>query len=195
MTVTPAPPNRQELISALADRDGFRRRSALAALGKLSGDDEVAALVLASLYDASGYVVRTAVEIARQWRLVSAAPQLRELALDPDPLTRRTALEALQAIGSEADAELLLGMFSRDADRDVRNTAAWALAALAGPSAWRRSYEALVAGDVPRHRQLACELVGKFGDAADRESLRPLLNDRDGHVRKAAARVLAGSGA
>ena len=191
MTAAPAPPNRHEQISALAGGDAFRRRSALEALGRLPKDAETAALVLASLHDPSGYVVRTAAGIARRWGLADAAPRLREVAGDPDPLTRRISLEALRDLGSEADVELLMKVLSRDANRDVRNAAAWALAAVAGPSTWRRSFELLVAGDVPRHRQLACELVREFGDAADRETLRPLLSDHDGHVRKAAAQVLA----
>jgi len=43
---------------------------------------------------------------------------------------------------------------------------------------------------VPRHRVWACELAGLFGDEAAKTQLMPLCHDSNGHVRKAAQRVL-----
>lgn len=192
MTGAPSSSDRERLIAALQDRDAFRRRSALETLGRTPADGVLDGLVLGALNDGSGYVVRAAAEIASRWRLGDAAPQLRLLCADADPLTRRAALGALREVGSEADIDMLLGVFSRDRERDVRNAAAWAMAALAGPASWRRALPVLLGDTTPRHRIFACELIAKFGDAADMETLRPLLDDADGHVRKAAARALDG---
>lgn len=111
MTETPGSSDRADLIAALTDRDPFRRRSALEAL-----------------HDSSGYVVRTATEIAGRWELAAAAEGLRSLARDRDPMTR--------------------------------------------------------------HRIFGCDLVERFGDDSDRMELRFLLDDPDGHVRKAVERLL-----
>ena len=169
----------------------FRRRSALEALGKLPRDADTDALVLDALRDTSGYVIRTAAEIVERWGLVDAAPVLRQRTGDSDPLTRRSALDALRIVGRAEDIDLLLPLLAHDPDRSVRNAAAWAISALAGQDNWRRAFAALLGDPMPRHRLFACEMAAKFGGAQDREVLRPLLDDEDGHVRKAVARILS----
>jgi HEAT repeat protein len=142
------------------------------------------------LEDTSGYVIRTATEIASRWGLTAAAARLRTLARDADSLTRRASLEALRTLGSDEDLGMLLTLFGSDPNRDVRNAAAWAMAALASQRNWRDALAALAVDPIPRHRLFACDLIERFGNDSDRETLQSLLDDPDGHVRKAAGRLL-----
>lgn len=190
MTETPGSSDRADLIAALTDRDPFRRRSALEALAKSPRDLEIEEHVLRALHDSSGYVVRTATEIAGRWGLAAAAERLRSLARDRDPMTRRASLEALRTIGSDEDLGMVLALFAGDPSREVRNAAAWAVAALATNGNWRQASAALLVDPMPRHRIFGCDLVERFGDDSDRMALRFLLDDPDGHVRKAAERLL-----
>jgi hypothetical protein len=51
-------------------------------------------------------------------------------------------------------------------------------------------FKLFAADPTPRHRVWACELVDRYGGEAQRETLTSLLDDPDGHVRKAAEEAM-----
>ncbi len=169
------------------------RRAAIEALAGHALADRCAPDLAAALGDASPYVVRTACEAVGQRAILAARPAIARLAHGPDPATREAALRAWASLWRVEDFEPVLGIHRRDPVERVRREAAGLLMRQADAANWWRLFEPWSTAPFGRHRRWACELAGRFGGAgAVPAALQGLLHDTDGHVRKAAARALAG---
>lgn len=137
--------------------------------------------------DTSEYVVRTAIE---QLGLVgdpASLGQTLELALNESGETQLTALRALERLGTPGDFAAVLALFKNRPTDAVRKQAGWVLKAIATSEQWHTLFSAFASEPLDRHRVWACELAGDHGDEEVLDSLALLLEDRNGHVRKAAA--------
>jgi HEAT repeat protein len=155
-------------------------------LGRSAGD-----LLTALLKDESPYVVRAACDAISQLRLQDAHDAVLSLLHSPDAVTRSTALDALVVLWVPSDFGIVYNLFCGDASRAVRRRAAWALRAHPDRENWRALFRSWSGDSLSRHRQWACEVTEEFGDVGIRVELEPLLQDIDGHVRKAARNALA----
>jgi len=181
----------QVLTNLATHRDWRFRRSALGALAAHPLARTAAPLVVAALSDPSEFVVRTACETASALLLAEAHATIVGLAASSDPRTREASIRALSRLWQPSDFPTVFHAFHKDAVVPVRRAAAWTLVANASPSNWRALFDAWVHGELPRYRVWACEIAGRFGDASVRPQLSALAHDQNGHVRKAATRVLA----
>lgn len=118
------------------------------------------------------------------------AARARENLESPDPEIRSDACLALVAEGESAVEDLapLLG----DSSLLVRHTAAYALARIGSPAVAELFREGLNAAGADR-RRISVLGLGMLG-RADRERIRPLLEDGSWEVRWSAAYVLGRSG-
>lgn len=137
--------------------------------------------------DKSEYVVRTATEQLG----LTGDPESRglalRLALNGSGETQLTALRALERLGTPGDFAAVLALFENGPTDAVRKRAGWVLRAIANSENWHTLFAVFASEPLHRHRVWACELAGEYGDAGVVDSLAPLLEDRNGHVRKAAA--------
>jgi HEAT repeat protein len=181
----------QLLADVAAGDDQFLRRTALEVIGNHPQGRSMQAVILKALSDTSGYVVRTACDIAGKWEIREAHDLVLALLTDASGPTRQTALRALSKVWRDADFPVVFQVYERDADVRVRREAAWVLRKYAAPENWRKLFEAFLVDELARHRQWACEIAEKFSDP---EMLPQLLSrltfDSNGHVRKAASRAI-----
>lgn len=177
------------LLDLLADSDWCYRRIALQALSTHALARSVAPQILARLSDPSPWVVRTACMTVGQLRLVEMHDLVRGLLACSDATVREMAVFALSWIWQPTDFRPVLELFLTDRSKAVRENAAECLAANISEDNWRRLVAVWLQDSLPRHRVRACQSIARFGDAADRQRLLPLLDDPDGHVRKAAKRA------
>jgi HEAT repeat protein len=182
----------EDLALAFQDKDAFKRRVALEAIGRLGAWESAEPLVLAGLEDESGYVKRTACEVAERWQLASARLHLLALLRNPEMSTVVAALHALQTLGKEQDVQAVTAVFGAAKHEDIRRAAGWTMRQLAGQQTWRSIFELFVVDPLPRHRLFACDLAEHFGAREVEQPLSMLAKDHDGHVRSAAQRALNG---
>ncbi len=180
-----------ELAASLTDKDAFIRRAALAELCRRGPSPEAQRALLAGFADASGYVKRTASDIATGWQYRPAHDLVMGLLGDAEDRTRVEALRALCTLGVEADIPSLLPIYDSDPSEDARRMAAWALQLAATPASWEPIFARLERDALGRHRVWACELASRFGNATHLPALERLTGDDDGHVRTAASRAVA----
>lgn len=114
---------------------------------------------------------------------------LREATADADWTIRRSAVEALGGHVAVAPDEPAIVRALADSNDYVVRTAS--RAAAEGSAVWPLARCESV-DSVLRHRVWACRLAARFGAREGDETIRWLLTDRDGHVRKA-ARISLGS--
>ncbi|WP_161850444.1 HEAT repeat domain-containing protein [Bradyrhizobium sp. CCBAU 051011] len=167
--------------------DQFLRRTALEIIGRHARGRELTASVLGALRDSSEYVRRTACAVVEQWKLVEAHDLLLPLLAEPAASTRESALRALSVIWDDADFQAVLEIYKKDPEISVRRQAASALRQQPHGENWRVLFADFFRDKLPRHRSWACELAGAHGESDILPLLAPLLDDRDGHVRRAAA--------
>jgi HEAT repeat protein len=172
-------------LSAASDQ--FVRRTALEIIGRHTRGRELTASVLDSFRDPSEYVRRTACDVVGQWKLVEAHDLLLPLLADPAASTRESALRALAMIWTDADFQLVFEIYRKDTEIGVRKEAAWTLRQHPHADNWRVLFDAFCEDELARHRSWACELAGTLGGPEILPALSSLADDRDGHVRKAAA--------
>jgi hypothetical protein len=179
------------LQQALNSEDWRHRRAATEwiVVHKLSikASDDVIRL----LNDSSPFVVRQACQSAAKMRLESARPYVIALLTNAVPETRWAAAYSLEFLGNETDAEKLIEVFDKDDDEEVRKAATWSLRKIVSGRTRNRIFKLFKEGGLPRYKIWACEIADKFGLSDFPEiELRAFLNDKDGHVRKAAKLVL-----
>ncbi len=178
------------LLDLLDDKDAFIRRAALGELCRRGPSQDAQQALLAAFTDSSGYVKRTAADIATGWQYAAAHDRLVDLLTDPEDHTRIEALRAMCTLGVEADIPVLTALYDRDTALEARRMAAWALQVVAGPTTWAPIFERFTRDtETDRHRVWAAEIAGRFGDAACLPALALLAADADGHVRGAAERA------
>jgi HEAT repeat protein len=179
------------LVEAAASPDWRMRRAAVEAVAGHVLGRTAARLVLDALGDDSPYVVRTACDAAAALRLDDAHDVVLGLTRSPDAATRECATRGLDALWRASDFDATFEAMLRDSVLDVRRRAGFVLRAHADATTWNRLVAVWRADELPRARRWACDLTAAFGGADDVAALEPLTRDRDGHVRKAAARATA----
>lgn len=183
----------QEALDVLRDvaanPDWRYRRCAIEAIALHPLGRSAEAVVCRALLDQSPYVVRTACNSASALGLSEAHDTILRLISSESAETREVALRALASLWHAEDFAPVFRIFQKDPKKSVRNRAAWTLIENVSPSTWRTLLNAWRNDPLPRHRSWACDLVERFGDEAARNNLLELLNDPDGHVRKAAQRA------
>jgi HEAT repeat protein len=103
-----------------------------------------------------------------------------------DPLTRETAVRAMQALWKDGAFEPVVRLFKTDTSAGVRKQAGWTLRSAVSAENWHVLFELWRTDLQPRHREWACELAGSFGTPEILIDLEHLTKDLDGHVRQKA---------
>ncbi len=178
------------LAEAAAGKDQFLRRTAIEVIGRHQQGRELGAIILSALGDPSGYVVRAACEVVAQWELSEAHELVVALLASAATTTRQAAIRALGAIWLDADFPLILNIYAKASDIDLRREAAWVLRQRVSPVNWRTLFNAFYVDELPRHRGWACELAENFSGPEILPVLLQLSLDTDGHVRKAASQAI-----
>ena len=148
-------------------------------------------MVCEGLDDASEYVAWAACEAAVKLKLGAAHDGILTLLEHRPPNLRAAAVRALAVLWRDPDFPKVFHLMQRDSADEVRKDAAWTLRKRADRSNWRLLFDTWRGEHPPRHRLWACELARTFGDGEILPLLAQLAEDRDGHVRKAAARAIA----
>jgi HEAT repeat protein len=179
------------LVNETHSDDEHRRRAAVEAIGKHGAGATASGIVRDLLIDKSPVVLRSAIEAAANIQDQGSHGLIVGALGVGDPATRQTALRALGTLWEPGDFDGVLRIAQTDRDRSTRREASHVLSAHPDRTRWRRLMDLWVESDLPRERVWACELIAKFGGAADRTALKGLLADADGHVRKAAQSALS----
>jgi HEAT repeat protein len=175
--------------SAVTDDWRYRRIAveAMAAHPLAGARDHV---FIESLDDPSPYVVGSACVAVGHYRLTAARERLVGLLKARSETTRAAALDGLQHLWVPAVYEFVLSMYLKDPSKKVRRRAARALYVDVTPDTSRHLFDLWRSDPLHHHRVWACDLARRFGDPTYTVSLEDMLDDRDGHVRKAAQRAL-----
>jgi len=182
------------LSVAATDLDSQVRLEAIRALGRHTLGRQAAQIIIGALSDSSPAVVRTACVAVARLDLEQAHDRVARLLGDEHRLTRGDALRSLDMLWRETDFDLILRVHLGDPDVGVRRDAAFLLYSRVGPTSWRGLFDLWVKDPLARHRAWACELAVRYRSADVSRNIHPLLSDKDGHVRKAAARYFAAMG-
>ena len=142
------------------------------------------------LQDPSPYVVRTVCDAAIKLELHDIHDSLLPLLSSQPSSTRQSAVRALATLWKPSDFAQVLSIFKRDPSSEVRREAAWTLRANADRESWRALFDTWKQDHLARHRVWACELAAEFADTRFENELEQMLEDSDGHVRKAAQRAI-----
>jgi HEAT repeat protein len=179
-----------ESLSVLAEQmsspDAHFRRAAVGAAATHPDGRQLEKDILERLKDASDQVVREACNTAALLDLRSAHDIIIGLLDSLANSTRIAAITALSDLWEDGDFQRLFTRYQREQVDVVRKEAAWVLRKHVGTKNWRELFDCFLADETPRHRTLACELAGAFGMADVDKDIQELLNDQDGHVRRAA---------
>jgi len=170
--------------------DPYVRRFAIQWIGRHPNGATLARAVIEGLRDPADVVVRTAAWVVTELGLSEARSDLLKLLESESPSTRRSSLHALEKVWSDADFETVVRVFKNDPSEEVQRTAGWTLYRARSANRAPALVELLLTDPLPRHRCWACGLIGEFQLAHFREPIVNLLEDKDGHVRKAALRAL-----
>ena len=186
-------PEAFKVLTSLAEDPDWRyRRSAIEALALHPLAKQAANRICVALRDSSPYVVRTACRTAATLRLGDAHDAVIDLLQSTTAATRETAIRALETLWKPSDFSLVFKLHNSDPVESVRRMAGWTLRTNASGKNWRHLFQKWRKDTLHRHRIWACEIAGLFGDSSDKSKLKPLCQDVDGHVRKAAQRALGG---
>lgn len=170
--------------------DWTHRRAVVEAIAKHKLGKSVAQLLTTLLKDPSQHVVREACNAISQLSLHDAHDSVMSLLDSEEDYTRSTALKAMSVLWIPADFASIFHIFRTDPSSRVRSDAAWTLRENADQENWQQLFAAWKTDSVSRHRVWATKLVGAFGDSSLEEELAHLMEDPDGHVRKAARQAL-----
>ncbi|NPU11909.1 HEAT repeat domain-containing protein [Bradyrhizobium sp. 83002] len=179
------------LRGAAASADQFIRRTAVEVIGRHASGRNLSDAILRALADQSEYVVRAGCQVIEDWRWDAAHDAISNLIKSPSGSTRQVSIRTLGAIWRQSDFQPVFQIYKTDAETEVRREAAWTLRNNVSSADWRRLFDAFRTDALPRHRRWACDLASTFGHSDVVPFLNPLCTDRDGHVRKAAAKAIA----
>ena len=115
-----------------------------------------------------------------------ALPILVNLLSSRDPATRFASIQTLPFLWESTLFERVLEAFIFDRSDEVRRAAGWVLMGAANESNWKRLIDIWKKDPLGRHRKWACDLARQFGSESVHNDLHVLMNDCDGHIRKAA---------
>jgi len=174
------------LISLTRSKDWRFRRSAVEAIGISSLGHKSQEIVCNLLSDPSSYVVRAAIEAAATQKFSCAHNEILKLIKATEENTRIVALRALMDLWQPSDFDLIFDRYSHDLSDRVKKQAAWTIHENLDSQNWRKVFLAWINDPIPRHRIWACEIAEKFGNRSDLTALQALINDPNGHVRRAA---------
>jgi HEAT repeat protein len=179
------------LREQLGSHDWTRRRAATIALAGHRMATEASRDLRAALSDPSPYVVRAAADAAAAVGDRASRPRLLALLGDPEPDTRASAVCALGALWDSRDVAAMIRLAQTDSSTEVRKQASWVLHEHATSAKWEDLFGLWSKSGVPRERIWATELAAAFGGPAVAGLLQPFLTDADGHVRRAAQRLVS----
>ncbi|WP_315780820.1 HEAT repeat domain-containing protein [Bradyrhizobium sp. SZCCHNR2011] len=179
------------LRDAAASADQFIRRTAVEVIGRHVSGRNLSDLILCALADRSEYVVRAGCQVIEDWKWDAAHGAISNLIKSPSGSTRQVSIRTLGAIWRQSDFQPVFQIYKTDAETEVRREAAWTLRNNVSGADWRRLFDAFRTDALPRHRRWACDLASAFGQPDVVRFLKALCTDRDGHVRKAAAKAMA----
>ncbi|MCL4691431.1 MAG: HEAT repeat domain-containing protein [Candidatus Hydrogenedentes bacterium] len=174
------------LAEQLSSPDTHFRRAAVGAIATHPDGRELERDILERLKDPSDQVVREACNTAASLGLRSAHDIIISLLDSSADSTRIAAITALSDLWEDGDFQRLFTLYRREQEEIVRKEAAWVLRDRVGKKNWRELFDCFLADEIPRHRTWACELAGAFGMTDVEKVIQELLNDQDGHVRRAA---------
>jgi HEAT repeat protein len=169
------------------DKDREVRLEAVAALGRVPGEEAVAVLG-DGLADGELKVRRAAVDALRRRPEASSVPLLARALSDRKPVIREAAALALGTKLTADQADLLLPALA-DADASVRESAIYALGTTGGETAVVALAKVVAGDEKKKTRALAADVLGMMGSrtalpelvaalpGADDLVLRPSLNN------------------
>ncbi|WP_316237977.1 HEAT repeat domain-containing protein [Bradyrhizobium sp. SZCCHNR1015] len=178
------------LRDASASADEFIRRTAVEIIGRHASGRNLNDVILRALADQSDYVVRAGCKVIEDWRWDAAHDAISNLIKSPSVSTRQVSIRTLGAIWQQTDFQPVFQIYKTDAETAVRREAAWTLRNNVSSADWRLLFDAFRTDALPRHRGWACDIASAFGHSDVVPFLNPLCTDRDGHVRKAAAKAM-----
>jgi len=177
------------LVSILEDNDPFKRRIGIECLGNHVMFEKALDCLLSCLDDKSPYVVRTAIEIIVKHRVVKSREKIIRLLKARDEATREMAVAALEYIANPSDFDLVLNLYS-DKNKKIRNLAPYIVFATASGINWNKAYNLMKHSDNEKARLISCKLLYKFGTEAEKNDVKLFLQDKDGHIRKLANKII-----
>jgi HEAT repeat protein len=180
------------LLSILKSSDPFKRRVAVECLGNHVLLNRAFDDILTCLDDKSPYVVRTAIDTIIKHRIVKSHEKIIQLIKSRDEAIREKAVSALEYIGTESDCDLALSLFN-DKNENIRKLIPYIIFAIASKTNWNKAYAIMKHSDMAKARLVACKLLNKFGSETERNEAKLFLQDKDGHIRKYASKIIDGS--
>jgi HEAT repeat protein len=208
----------KRLLQNLKSRDWRTRSDAVAAIGRISRPEEVAALIAA--VEGEKWYIRDAVAVGlgqlrsvdalaalirslslQPWYIPEAMRALERCGILPDPADLSSAIvhpdacirlhaaHALGVIGSEACLQFLGPLLCGDSEAAVRRGAAIAVGRVRTEVAERYLIAAL-RDPAPEVRRAAADGLGKIGDPAAGKALTIAAQDDDPLVRRRACEAL-----
>lgn len=177
------------LIKLYKSEDNVQRRSVVDAIRENKNGSKAANIILKSLDDTDMSIVRAGIEAVGKIKLTEANKKIIELLKGNDAI-QRASLSALKKIWQPSNFDSVFFIFKKSKNDSNRKEACWTLRATTDVNNWGELFEVWQYDQTPRHRLWACELISKFGRSADVEKLTKLLEDKDGHVRLSAEKVI-----
>jgi len=186
----PGPDALETLAGYASSSDPHVRRAAIESIGSHPDGSHAEPLVCNALRDPEQFVLRAACNAAATLRLSGAHELLQSLLASSSPATRCAAIAALNTLWRISDYTAILQLFTNDPSDNVRKGAAWALRTHSTSENWRELFIIWRNSEPPRYRIWSCELAAEFGPGEVAPHLETLANDKNGHVRAAAAKAL-----
>lgn len=180
------------LLAAATDREPQIAQAGRLALAKLEGTDVEPAL-LRSLPQATGTARQVLLEVAGQRRMTGALPTVVDATQDPDPTTRRTAVESLAALGTERQAGDLVALLAKTGDPQDREAIRRSLTAICGRAgtACVPALLPLAADRDTALRMMGLHLLASVGGPEALHAVVRAVSDRDETVQDDAVGLLA----
>ena len=104
--------------------------------------------------------------------------------------TQQVAIQSISKLYEVNDFDPIFEIYKNDPKVELRKEAAWTLQKMVSSKNWNLLFEQWKEDSIDRHRIWACELAEAYGDLSHIQILEELLNDQNGHVRKASQKAL-----
>jgi HEAT repeat protein len=179
----------ETLMSVLEDGDPFKRRIGVECLGNHNMFDRALNNVLTCLDDKSAFVVRTAIEVMVKHRVTESHEKIIQLLKSDDESTREKAVSALEYISEPSDFDIILNL-QNDRNKNIRNLVPYIVLAAANKINWKKAYNMMKHSDIDKARLAACKLLNTFGTEIEKSDAKIFMQDKNGHVRKYASKMI-----
>lgn len=179
-------------LQSAIDNDAGLAQAAKIALGRLEGES-VNPDLLARLPQATGKTRQVLIELAGRRQLSEALPAIVHSTGDPDPGIRRAAVEAVGALGTEAQLADLVPLLQKASDAKDRGDLEKALRAICSRSGKRcvPNILPLTKSQEPTHRVTGLQLMAAVGGADALAAVKAAINDPVESVQDEAVRALS----